>query len=130
MSLNYPTTSSNEKFEFDPGRYFDLIIDMFNCQWGGSSWVSNVGLMQSTIRTAFDGITNLTFRGVGVNMPRGTTSNLFIGVSASYWSSNNDLDQSDAIALRQQVVNTINNISQLTVTETRMSITLIQWSSY
>jgi len=130
MSINYPTASDTENFNFDPGRYFDLIIDMFNCQWSSSSWVSNVGAMQDTIRTAFDGITNLTFRGVGVNMPRGTINNLFIGVSASYWSGNNDLDQSDAVALRQQVVTTINNISELTVTETRMSITLIQWSSY
>ena len=48
----------------------------------------------------------------------------------SYYSSNNDLDQSEAVALRQAVVSKIAEITELTVTETRMSVTLIQWSSY
>lgn len=128
--LNYDTQTIVESFDYEVGRYFDLIIDMWNCTWNSSSWVSDVGAMQASIRSSFDSITNLTFKGIGVNMPRGDTNNLFIGVSASYWSENNDLDQSDAVALRQQVVTTINNISELTVTEVRVSITLIQWSTY
>jgi hypothetical protein len=62
-------------------------------------------------------------------MVRGDTDSLTLGVAAGYYSSKQDLTQSEALNLRAAVNSAITAIDGLAVSEVRVESTLIQESN-
>ena len=129
MSYNY-VPSSTRSFEFDKGEEYYLSVQLYGCTYSGSSWVSDLSQLAADLRSEFDDIANLEFRGVGANMVRGDQNALTIGIGASIYSSTENLTQNQAVQLRTAVRNAVLNVSGLSFSEIRVDTAFVQSSTY
>jgi len=127
--FEYTAQSNTQDINFDTGTFHYLTIVLSNCTYNGNVFVENIEDIEALIATEFRNISNLEFRGVGCSMVRGDTDSLTLGVAAGYYSSKQDLTQSEALNLRAAVNSAITAIDGLAVSEVRVESTLIQESN-
>jgi hypothetical protein len=125
-SFVYNAASTTRRFSFQKGTFHYLTIVFSNCVYNGNVFDNSVETLEGLIETQFKLITDLEFRGVGCSMVRGDTDSLTLGISAGYYSSHQDLTQTEALSLRAASLLAISAISGLVVSELRIESTLIQ----
>jgi len=103
-------------------KFYYLTIILSNCMYNGSAFLADTNLfaLESTIRTSLLNIQSFEFRGVGCSMVRGNTNSLTLGVSAGFYNTQQNLNNTASEQLRVKIQNALTSIQGLVFSEIRI----------